>query len=304
MQNRRLQIVNMHRVLHHMKTQLVGLAQDNARFDSTPGHPHRKGLRMMIAPRLLGAWCAAKLGAPHNKGFVQQYDFAGTLLKAMNLPGISATAGSCYTPSFVTADPNGDFFVADNTCQHVLKYSQAGSLLGDWPAANWTSGYSLQARGLWTDERASLYINQPVCGASGCQPGVVKLDGSANLLTKVTGDSNAGCAWNERILYLAGPASGPLRRDVYNTPPSVPTETYPIGPVVQHSSSAVLAWQYAADSEGDSVLYTVSLGTSPLGLAPVPGVFLAAATQPASGPMDQASPSPRWASTVNRFRYG
>ncbi len=204
-----------------------------------------------------------------TKGFIETFDFAGNLVRTTNMPGISATAGSCYSPSKVAADGEGNLFVADNTCQHVLKYSPTGPLLNDWPASNWTSPYSFSSRAMWSDADSNLYIGQPVCGPTGCQPGVVKLDGMGNTLTKIAGDSSAACAWDHRMMYLAGPANASHRRMVYNTAPSVPAEIAPIGPVVQHSSSAFLSWQYAADSEGDPVVYSVFLGTSPLSLSAV-----------------------------------
>ncbi|MBI4060984.1 MAG: hypothetical protein HY403_06085 [Elusimicrobia bacterium] len=204
-----------------------------------------------------------------TKGFIDTFDFSGTLVRTTTMPGISATYGSCYTPSKVSADPQGNMFVADNTCQHVLKYSPTGALLNDWAASKWSNYYQFTSRAMWSDPDSNLYIGQPVCGPSGCQPGVVKLDGSGNSLAQFAGDSSAACAWDDRMLYLAGPATASQRRMVYNSAPAVPAEIAPIGPVVQHSSSTVLAWQYASDPEGDPVVYSVFLGSSPLALTPI-----------------------------------
>lgn len=216
----------------------------------------------------IGCGCAPS----GTKGFINQYDFSGNLLRTVTMPGISASAGSCYTPSNITTSPQGDIFIADNACARVLKYSMTGSLLADWSGSSWTSGYQFFSRGMWTDPQSALYINQPVCGPTGCQPGVVKTDGAGNVLTKLAADAGAGCAWDERIMYLGGPGAGALRRFVFNTPPSVPAEIAPIGPVLQHSSSALLSWQLSSDAEGDQVSYTVSLGTAPAALSPLGSV--------------------------------
>ncbi|MBI4349326.1 MAG: fibronectin type III domain-containing protein [Elusimicrobia bacterium] len=221
-------------------------------------------------------YCLACLGCacpPSGiKGAVEQYDFNGTLLRIVTMPGISGTAGSCYTPSSLASDAQGSLYVADNSCQHLLKYSLAGTLLNDFPAGSWSNNYYFTARGMWSDPASNLYISQPICGVTGCQPGVVKLDGTANVLARVTADSPRGCAWDDRVLYLSSSGQDPVRRFVDNGGPSVPSEIAPIGPIVQHSSSALLAWQYANDPEGDQIAYHVSLGTSPTQLSPVGSV--------------------------------
>ena len=50
MQNRRLQVVHMHRIFRDVKTEIIRRAIDHARFNSAARHPNRERLRMMIAP--------------------------------------------------------------------------------------------------------------------------------------------------------------------------------------------------------------------------------------------------------------
>ncbi|MBI5631614.1 MAG: hypothetical protein HY921_12115 [Elusimicrobia bacterium] len=203
------------------------------------------------------------------KGYISQYDFSGSLLLTVTMPGVSATYSSCYTPSSLATDPQGDIFVADNVCQQLFKYSKAGSLLSTFSPPSWTSNYYVTVRGMWSDAQSNLYISQPVCGPSGCQAGVVKLDGMGNVQSKLAADSPTGCAWDDRILYLNSAGATPLRRFIFNGVPSVPSESAPIGPVVQHSSSAALSWQSSGDPDGDPVTYYVSLGVSPTQLSPI-----------------------------------
>ncbi|MDD5657402.1 MAG: hypothetical protein PHF00_09140, partial [Elusimicrobia bacterium] len=201
------------------------------------------------------------------KGFINEYDLSGALVRTVTMPGISATGGSCYTPSHLAVDPQGSLYVADSLCQHVLKFSAGGSLQSDIPSSNWT--YSFYPRGMWTDPAGGLYISQPVCGPAGCPQGVVKLGGDGTLQASVVADSPGGCAWNERILYLGSSGSQPLRRFVYTGTPTVPAQSGPLGMVVQHSSAASLSWQSSSDPDGDPVAYSILMGTSSTGLAVV-----------------------------------
>ncbi|MDE2292464.1 MAG: hypothetical protein KGL53_10305, partial [Elusimicrobia bacterium] len=220
-----------------------------------------------------GAFCVQCLGCacppPTDHGGMDQYDFSGNLLNSFMMPGNSGTSGSCYTPSILAVDPQSDVLVADNLCQQVLKFSSAGSQVGDFTAASWTDNYLFTARGMWTDQASDIYISQPVCGAAGCKPGIVKLDPSAQLVTSFISDSPQGGAWDPRVLYVSSGGRAPLLRYVYDGAPTVPGEASPIGPVVQHSSSAALSWQRSTDPDGDSVQYLVSVGTSPTALASI-----------------------------------
>ena len=49
LENGGLEIVNMDWVLGHMEAKFIGLPQGDARFDPSTGHPHSKGLWVMIA---------------------------------------------------------------------------------------------------------------------------------------------------------------------------------------------------------------------------------------------------------------
>jgi hypothetical protein len=208
-------------------------------------------------------------GGPSSvtKATINEYDFSGTVIRSFSMPGADYTAGSCYTPTKLAADPQGNLYVADASCQQVLKFSPTGSLTSTTPASRWT--YSFSPRGMWTDSAANLYISGPVCGANGCPQGVVKLGSDGSFQTSLTADSAAGCAWDQRVLYLSSSGSQPLRRFVYDGAPTVPAESGPFGLVVQHSSAATLSWQASSDPDGDPVTYTAYLGTNPNQLSPV-----------------------------------
>ena len=49
-QNRGLHIVDVHWVLHHLESELIRLANGDARANTAAGEPHGEGLRMMVAP--------------------------------------------------------------------------------------------------------------------------------------------------------------------------------------------------------------------------------------------------------------
>lgn len=218
-------------------------------------------------------YCLQCLGCPCSpsgtQGFIAELDFAGTLLRTITMPGISATAGSCYTPSLLTVDPQGNLYVADAACGHLLKYSSAGTLASDTPASKWTSRFA--PRGMWTDSGSSLYISEPVCGPTGCSSGVAKLGPDGTLETSFWADSPGGCAWDPRILYLSSSGGEPLRRFVFNGPPTVAPQISPLGSVVQHSPSAALSWQPSSDPDGDAVSYAVLLSSSASQLSPIGG---------------------------------
>ena len=50
MQDGGLNVMDTNRILHNMKTQIIGLAQLHTRLDPTARKPHGEGLRMMILP--------------------------------------------------------------------------------------------------------------------------------------------------------------------------------------------------------------------------------------------------------------
>ena len=222
-------------------------------------------------------------GGPSSvtKTTINQYDLKGNILRSFSMPGADYTAGSCYTPTALAADPQGNLYVADGLCQQVLKFSPTGSLTSSTPASQWT--YNFSPRGMWTDPASNLYISEAVCSVAGCPQGVVKLGSDGSFQTSLVANSAAGCAWDQRILYLSSSGSQPLRRFVYDGTPSVPAESAPFGMVVQHSSAAALTWQASNDPDGDPVTYTAYLGTNPNQLSPVGSATQAGfTTQPLS----------------------
>jgi hypothetical protein len=193
-------------------------------------------------------------------GFVNQYDLQGNALLSTLMPGNSVTAGSCYTPSLLTTDPQGDLYIADAVCAQIVEYSLAGTLTSSVHASQWTTNF--QPRGMWTDASSNLYISEPVCGPAGCPWGIAKIASGA-LQTSFVADSAVGAAWDQRILYMPSSGGLPLRRFIYDGAPSVPAEAGPIGPTTQHSSAAALSWQTSSDADGDPITYSVYLGTNP-----------------------------------------
>ena len=221
-----------------------------------------------IYPQCLGC------GGPSTvtKATINQYDLRGNLLAVFSMPGADYTAGSCYTPTAMAADNQGNLFVADANCQQVLKFSPSGAVA---TSARATWSYQFNPRALWTDAAGYVYVSQAVCGATGCPWGVVKLGGDGSFVTSFAADSSVGAAWDSRILYMSSSGSQPVRRFVFDGAPSVPAEATPLGAAVQHSSAAALSWQQSSDSDGDPVTYSVYLGTTPTQLT-----FLGATTQP------------------------
>src|SRR5271170_3747109 len=77
MQDGRLQIVDMHRILRDVVTIVVGLAEDYARLDAAARHPHGEAAGMMVAAIIasrepaLTIDGAAELAAPDDKRVVK-----------------------------------------------------------------------------------------------------------------------------------------------------------------------------------------------------------------------------------------
>ncbi len=205
-------------------------------------------------------------GGPSSitRATINQYDLQGNLLKSTSMPGSDATPGSCYTPTKLAADPQGNLFVADQWCGKLLKFSADQTLAATYTASSWN--FNFIPRAMWTDSGSSLYISQPVCGPSGCPQGIVKLSGDGALQASFIADSPVGCAWDQRILYLSPAATSPLQRFIFASPLSVPAETGPIGTVVQHSSAGSFGWQASSSADGDPVTYSVYLATKATGL--------------------------------------
>lgn len=210
-------------------------------------------------------YCVQCVGCPCPpsglKGYVNAYDFSGNLLSQVELPGISATPTSCYTPSKIAVGSQQELVVADTVCQEVLRFSSLGILDNQTPASRF--GGLVNPRGAWLDADSSLYVSQLVCGPAGCPQGVVKVTSDGTLQATVTADSAIGSAWDGRILYLSSAGRAPLRRLILNEAPTAPVPSTPLGQVVQHSSTAWLRWQASSDNDSDPLLYTLELGTSP-----------------------------------------
>ena len=104
MQDRRLQVVDVDRVFDDVKPEVVGRAVDNARLDAAAGHPHREGLRMVVAAEAaledgmaFDHRRAAELAAPDHQRFVQQAALFEVLGPGRRRPGRSSrsSGGGC-----------------------------------------------------------------------------------------------------------------------------------------------------------------------------------------------------------------
>ncbi|MDX6769082.1 MAG: hypothetical protein SF051_06080 [Elusimicrobiota bacterium] len=195
------------------------------------------------------------------KGYVNEHDMAGSVVGFVEMPGISGTPSSCFTPTKIAVGIAGELAIADANCQQLLRYAPEGNLESQTPASRFGSLVNLRA--MWFDADSSLYLSQIVCGAGGCPWGVVKVSPDGSAVTNAAADSAVGSAWDGRMLYLSSSGRSPLRRMIYNEAPTVPAPSAPLGPVVQHSSAAWLRWQASTDADGDPLLYTLEIGTAP-----------------------------------------
>lgn len=201
----------------------------------------------------------------YYKGAVSQYDFQGRLQRTFFLPGRTDISTTCYTPSLMSVDTQGSLWVADPTCHHLLSYSSDGTLINDVPSA-----FPGAPRGLWTGPASSVFLAESVCDGFGCPHGaVLRFDDSGAQQNYLLTSSTGGAAWDSRILYLGSPDSSPLRRFILNNPPAAPVQSSPLGSVVQHSSAPFFTWQAPNDADGDALLYSVYLGTSPSQLSSI-----------------------------------
>ena len=65
----------MKTVFDGTRTQFVGHADTDATFEATPGGPHRKAVRVVVAACALGVlsgWLSSEFAAPHDDRAVQQ----------------------------------------------------------------------------------------------------------------------------------------------------------------------------------------------------------------------------------------
>ena len=69
-----MQVMYVNRPIHHTEPELVALANRNARFNTTAGQPHCKGIRVMIASIIasLDHGRATKLATPDDQSVIQQ----------------------------------------------------------------------------------------------------------------------------------------------------------------------------------------------------------------------------------------
>ena len=78
MENGGVHIVYVHRIADDVVAKIVGLAVNDARLDSTAGHPNRKAPRMVVTTVVLASQVplavnrSTKLATPDNKRVVQQ----------------------------------------------------------------------------------------------------------------------------------------------------------------------------------------------------------------------------------------
>ena len=204
-------------------------------------------------------------GGSATIGVIDEYDMQGNFLTQLKMPGNSNLAGSCYTPSKMTADSQGNLYVADPACDQIVVFSAAGSVSNLIPAAQWMDGPPTV---FWTDPSDNLYIGEASCSASGCVQDISQISsgaGAASATAQIA--STVGMAFDSRIIYDAGaaaPASGgTLDRWVISEAPPVPSVSSPLGLEVQHSSWSALTWQAAQTPNGDAILYSVYFSSVP-----------------------------------------
>ena len=171
------------------------------------------------------------------KGFIETFDFSGALVRTTQMPGISATAGSCCH-ALRCGGPQGNLSWRDSTCQHVLKYSPTGAL--PTTGRPRVEQLPIHARALWSDG-PNLYRPAGV-RAYGMPTRRRELDGS-KLLAQFAADSaplrpgRPDAVWPDR--------RPPRRRMVYNSAPAVRRDrpSAPSFNIPRQPSS----WQYASD---------------------------------------------------------
>ena len=111
-QNRGLQIVDVHRIRDDVVAEVVGLAVRDAGLDAAAGHPHGEAARMMIAAVVvvrqlaLAVDGAAEFAAPDDQRVVEQAALLQILdQRGRRLIDVSGTAardraaGRCADPS-------------------------------------------------------------------------------------------------------------------------------------------------------------------------------------------------------------
>jgi len=195
-------------------------------------------------------------------GVIDEYDMQGNYLAQLKMPGNSNSGGSCYTPSKMTTDSQGNLYVADPACGQIVVFSAAGTVENSLPASQWMENGSPSV--FWTDPSDNLYIGEPSCSANGCSQDVSQVpSGAQTVLATADLASTAGVAFDGRIIYSAPASGGTLNRWVISEAPPVPSVSSPLGLQVQHSSWSALTWQAARTANGDAILYSVYFSSVP-----------------------------------------
>ena len=135
MENRRVQVVDVHFVFDDMKSEFISFSKGDAGFDSASREPHRKGLRVMIAAEFaagigiaLDHRSAAELTAPEDERIVEQPALFEVLYQggtgAIGVGGLFLNAFEDFAvmiPAFVEklheADPAFDEAAREQTVQ-------------------------------------------------------------------------------------------------------------------------------------------------------------------------------------------
>src|SRR2546423_12429607 len=75
MEDSRMEVVDMHRILRRAKTKLVGCAIDRPASDATPSEPDAKAVMIVVAPAQRGQFSdrgAAEFAAPEHECVVEE----------------------------------------------------------------------------------------------------------------------------------------------------------------------------------------------------------------------------------------
>ena len=78
MQNRRVQVMHMHRVFSDVEPKLIALTKRETGLHSTAGKPHAEAVGIVIAAIFVGPGIvldnrqAAHFSSPHHNGFIEQ----------------------------------------------------------------------------------------------------------------------------------------------------------------------------------------------------------------------------------------
>jgi hypothetical protein len=74
MQERCMKIVDVNRIFHGLKSEIICLTVDLPRFESTAGKPHCEGIDVMVSPGILPDFThrgSTKFATPNHDGVIQ-----------------------------------------------------------------------------------------------------------------------------------------------------------------------------------------------------------------------------------------